>query len=79
MRATRIAAVGACAAAAMVLSAGARGDAPCYKGFRDSTPAERATMTAILQAAKRALPPAPAGCVIVGAIDVGTLATKVPN
>ena len=44
----------------------ARSDGPCNKGFRDSTPAERATMTAILEAAKKALPPAPTGWVIVG-------------
>lgn len=66
MRATGIAAVSACAAAAMVFSAVARGDAPCYKGFRDSTPAERAAQTAILQAVKMALPPAPTGWVIAG-------------
>jgi hypothetical protein len=36
-------------------------DAPCIAGFRDSTPAERARMTAILETAKKALPPAPAG------------------
>lgn len=66
MRAVGIAAVSACAAAAMIFSAVARGDAPCYKGFRDSTPAERAAQTAILQAVKRALPPAPTGWVIAG-------------
>lgn len=42
------------------------GDGPCEKGFRDSTPAERGTMTAVLQVAKKALPPAPTGWVIVG-------------
>ena len=60
------AAVCACAAAAMVFSAVARGDAPCNKGFRDTTAAERGAVTAVLQAAKRALPPAPTGWVIVG-------------
>lgn len=66
MRAAGIAAVGACAAAAMVFSAVARGDAPCNRGFRDTTAAERGAVTAVLQAAKRALPPAPTGWVIVG-------------
>jgi hypothetical protein len=66
MRAARIAAAGACAVAAMAFSSAAFGDAPCYKGYRDSTPAERATMTAVLQAVKKALPPAPAGWVIEG-------------
>ena len=66
MRPAGFAAVCACAAAAMVFSAVARGDAPCNKGFRDSTPAERAAQTTILQAVKRALPPAPGGWVIVG-------------
>jgi hypothetical protein len=41
-------------------------DAPCNSGFRDSTPAERARMTAILEIAKKALPPAPAGWKIGG-------------
>jgi hypothetical protein len=44
----------------------ARADAPCDAGFRDSTAAERAQMTAILQAAKNALPSAPAGWQIGG-------------
>jgi hypothetical protein len=37
------------------------GDAPCNNGYRDTTPAERARITAALQAAKDALPPAPKG------------------
>jgi hypothetical protein len=41
-------------------------DAPCDKGFRDSTPAERARMTTILEIAKKSLPPAPAGWQIGG-------------
>ncbi len=40
-------------------------DAPCNKGYRDSTPSERALMTRVLTAAKNALPPAPAGWQIV--------------
>lgn len=66
MRAAGIAAVGVCAAAALAAAPMARGDAPCNKGFRDTTAAERAAQTTILQAVKRALPPAPAGWVIVG-------------
>ena len=59
-------AVTACAVAMVAIAPMARGDGPCNKGFRDSTPAERATMTTVLQAAKKALPPAPTGWVIVG-------------
>jgi len=55
-----------CTAAALAAAPIARSDAPCNKGFRDSTPAERAAATAVLQAAKSALPPAPVGWVIVG-------------
>jgi hypothetical protein len=54
-------------AVATVFSAAiARGDGPCNAGFRDSTPAERARMTAILEIAKKSLPPAPAGWQIGG-------------
>lgn len=64
----------ACAAVLATLSPTSHADAPCNKGFRDSTAAERATMTAVLQAAKKALPPAPAGWVIEGddAISITT-------
>ena len=55
-----------CAVALAALAPMSRGDGPCNKGYRDSTAAERATMTAVLQAAKKALPPAPAGWLIVG-------------
>lgn len=41
-------------------------DAPCNAGFRDVTPAERARITAALQSAKSALPPAPEGWQIRG-------------
>ena len=54
------------AVAAMTAAPPAQGDAPCNKGYRDSTPAERATMTAVLETARDALPPAPAGWGIVG-------------
>ena len=56
----------ACAVALVTVTPMAHSDGPCNKGFRDSTPAERATMTTVLQAAKKALPPAPMGWVIVG-------------
>jgi hypothetical protein len=55
-----------CAVAAVAAAPTAWSDSPCYKGYRDTTPAERATMTAVLQAAKKALPPAPTGWVILG-------------
>jgi hypothetical protein len=60
-----------CAAVLMGAAPMAFGDAPCGKGFRDSTAAERATMTAILQAARKALPPAPTGWVILGDDQIG--------
>lgn len=44
----------------------ARGDGVCEKGFRDTTATERATMTSVLEAGKKALPDAPAGWVILG-------------
>ena len=43
----------------------AAGDGVCYAGTRDTTAAERATMMRILNAAREALPPAPAGWMIV--------------
>jgi hypothetical protein len=59
------------AAAAWVLAAvlgasSARGDGVCEKGYRDTTAAERATITSVLEAVKAALPPAPQGWIIVG-------------
>ncbi len=44
----------------------ALGDAPCNAGYRDVTPAERARITAALQLAKAALPPAPEGWQVRG-------------
>ena len=52
--------------AAALGAATARGDGVCEKGFRDTTAAERGTMTAVLEAAKQALPAAPEGWVILG-------------
>ncbi|HKY00643.1 MAG TPA: hypothetical protein VJL86_13085 [Steroidobacteraceae bacterium] len=43
---------------------GAIADSPCYKGYRDTSPAERAKMTAVLQTVKDAMPAPPAGWVI---------------
>ena len=45
-------------------------DAPCNKGYRDTTPAERARITAALQAAKSALPTAPEGWQLRGGDDI---------
>jgi hypothetical protein len=56
----------ACGVAILVAAPQARGDGPCDKGYRDSTTAERATMTAVLEAAKKALPPAPTGWMTLG-------------
>lgn len=66
MASSRMMATLALAVAAVFGAAMARGDAPCDAGFRDSTPAERARMTAILEIAKKSLPPAPAGWQIGG-------------
>lgn len=52
----------------------ARGDGPCNAGFRDSTPAERARMTAVLEIAKKSLPPAPAGWQIGGYEEISVVA-----
>jgi len=41
-------------------------DSECGKGYRDTTPTERATITANLEAAKKACPEPPAGWVIQG-------------
>lgn len=56
----------ACTLALVVAAPVALADAPCNKGFRDTTPAERARITAVLTAAKSALPPAPEGWQIRG-------------
>jgi len=68
-------AVIACAVAAAAVAPMAHSDSPCNKGFRDSTPAERATITAVLQTAKKALPPAPAGWVILGDDEISVVKT----
>jgi hypothetical protein len=44
----------------------AHADSECVKGYRDTTPAERATMTDVLAAVKKALPAAPTGWVLLG-------------
>jgi hypothetical protein len=55
-----------CSVAAVAAASIARSDGVCNAGFRDSTAAERGTMTRVLEAAKKALPPAPAGWAILG-------------
>ncbi|HLB84951.1 MAG TPA: hypothetical protein VJK00_09470, partial [Steroidobacteraceae bacterium] len=47
-------------------TATAHGDAVCVQGFRDTTAAERQTMLGVMEAAKAALPDAPAGWIIGG-------------
>lgn len=55
------------AVAAMCVATIAHADGKiCERGFRDSTPAERARMTTILETVKGALPPAPAGWQVTG-------------
>ena len=41
-------------------------DSDCAKGYRDTTPAERAKMTEVLTAVKKALPAAPTGWALLG-------------
>lgn len=48
-----------------LVAQGAAADSVCYAGTRDTTASERANMMRILEAARQALPPAPAGWVIV--------------
>jgi hypothetical protein len=49
----------------LALAPTALADAPCYKDYRDVTPAERAQVTSVLEAMQAALPPAPEGWFIV--------------
>lgn len=65
MQSTGILAASALIVTAFIGASIARADGVCNNGMRDSTPAERATMTAVLTAAKKALPSAPAGWQIV--------------
>jgi hypothetical protein len=52
--------------AAAVGAGSVRADGECFAGYRDTTPSERTTMTAVLETAKAALPAAPTGWVILG-------------
>jgi hypothetical protein len=61
------------AAAAVSCASIARGDGPCNAGFRDSTSVERARMTAVLEIAKKSLPPAPAGWQIGGYEEISVV------
>lgn len=51
----------------------------CSRKYRDSTPAEKARMTAILQIAKASLPPAPAGWQIGGYEEISVIANVCPD
>jgi hypothetical protein len=66
MKTSRLAAGLACIVSLLFVATRASADAPCYKGYRDTTAAERAKMTAVLQAARSALPAPPPGWVIAG-------------
>jgi len=50
----------------LLVTSQAHADWECVKGFRDTTDAERSTMTHVLETAKAALPDAPEGWVIGG-------------
>lgn len=54
------------AIATLLAATTAYADGVCFKGYRDTTVAERATMTAVLDTVRGALPDAPEGWVIVG-------------
>ncbi len=53
-------------AASLLLTSPSYGDGVCYRGYRETTTDERATMTAVLEAVRGALPPAPEGWVLLG-------------
>jgi hypothetical protein len=55
-----------CALVAVLIGSTARADSVCETGEHDVTPAERATMTAALETARKALPAPPQGWVVVG-------------
>lgn len=75
MASSRLLATIVLAAAAASGASIARGDAPCNAGFRDSTPAEHAAMTTVLQAAKTALPLAPAGWQVVSQDEISVVSS----
>jgi hypothetical protein len=49
----------------MLIASSTWGDSVCEKGYRDTTPEERGTITTVLGAAKTALPAAPQGWTVV--------------
>ena len=53
----------------------AYGDGVCERGFRDTTAAERQTMLRVMEAAKAALPGAPAGWIIGGYEELSPVGT----
>jgi hypothetical protein len=55
-----------CMVAAIAAESIAHADGVCAAGYRNITAADRAVMIAVLEAGKKALPPAPAGWVLVG-------------
>jgi hypothetical protein len=65
---------------AMLCATAAQADGTiCSKEYRDSTPAERARMTAILDIVKRSLPTAPAGWRIGGDETVSIISSVCPD
>jgi hypothetical protein len=66
MKSRKFQATFVCAVTAIAATSMAHADGVCNAGYRDTTAAERATMTSILEAAKKSLPPAPAGWMLVG-------------
>lgn len=65
---------------ALLCAATAQADGTvCSKNYRDSTPAEKARMTAILNIAKASLPPAPAGWQIGGYEEISVIGSVCPD
>ena len=66
MKFTRYLTTFAFTVAAITTASMAHADGVCNAGYRDTTAAERAAMTSVLEAARKTLPPAPAGWALVG-------------
>ena len=67
-------------AVAMLCATAAQADGTtCTKNYRNSTAAEKARMTAILQIAKASLPPAPAGWQIGGYEEISVIDSVCPD
>ena len=66
MKTSRLPAEFTCLFALLAFAPVALSDAPCYAGYRDTTAAERAKMTSVLETVRSAMPAPAAGWVILG-------------